>query len=89
MILTVTLNPAVDKTCRINQLMSGQVNRLEEINSIAGGKGVNVARVLRQFDYPVKALGFAGGYTGSMIEAVLEGMGAECCFLYTHLNHTY
>lgn len=83
MILTVTLNPAVDKTCRINKFIPGQVNRLEGINSIAGGKGVNVAKVLRQFGYPVKALGFAGGYTGSMIEAVLKGMGAECCF--THI----
>ena len=38
MILTVTLNPAVDKTCHIGELMLGQVNRLQSVKSIAGGK---------------------------------------------------
>lgn len=82
MILTVTLNPAVDKTCHINELMLGQVNRLQSVDSIAGGKGVNVTKVLRQFEYPVIAMGFLGGYGGKMICDKLTNMGAECHFTY-------
>lgn len=84
MILTVTLNPAVDKTCHIGELMLGQVNRLQSVKSIAGGKGVNVTKVLRQFGYPVAAMGFVGGYSGSLIEDRLEAMGATCQF--THIG---
>lgn len=83
MILTITLNPAVDKTCHIQELILGQVNRLESTKSIAGGKGVNVTKILRQFDYPVTAMGFLGGYSGRMIEETLEKMGAVCRF--THI----
>lgn len=82
MVLTVTLNPAVDKTCYINELILGQVNRLQEVLSIAGGKGVNVTKVLRQFEYPVIAMGFVGGYTGQLIQERLTEMGAECHFTY-------
>lgn len=83
MILTVTLNPAVDKTCHINELLLGQVNRLQNVNSIAGGKGVNVTKILRQFDYSVTAMGFLGGYTGQLIQERLVEMGTECHF--THI----
>lgn len=83
MILTVTLNPAVDKTCHVNELILGQVNRLQSVSSIAGGKGVNVTKILRQFDYPVIAMGFLGGYSGRMIEEKLKSIGAECRF--THI----
>ena len=82
MILTVTLNPAVDKTCSIQELLLGQVNRLKYVQSIAGGKGVNVTRVLRQFDYPVTAMGFLGGYSGRLIEDTLKDMGVNCCFTW-------
>ncbi len=84
MILTVTLNPAVDKTCRLQELILGQVNRIQSAKSIAGGKGVNVTKILRQFDYPVTAMGFLGGYSGKMIEDTLHQMGAICCF--THIS---
>lgn len=84
MVLTVTLNPAVDKTCHINELLLGQVNRLQDVMSIAGGKGVNVTKVLRQFEYPVTAMGFIGGYTGQLIRERLTEMGAECHF--THIE---
>lgn len=84
MILTVTLNPAVDKTCHVNELVLGQVNRMQSVKSIAGGKGVNVTKVLRQFDYPVIAMGFLGGYSGQMIQERLRDMGAECHF--THIT---
>ncbi len=68
MITTVTLNPAVDKTYTTATLMTGQMNRMDSVRNIAGGKGINVAKVLRQYGYPVKTMGFIGGYTGKFIE---------------------
>lgn len=47
MITTVTLNPAEDKTFSVTRLVQGQVNRVESVKNIAGGKGINVSKVLR------------------------------------------
>lgn len=80
MIATVTLNPAVDKTCTLSRMLPGQVNRMESIKNIPGGKGVNVAKVLRRYGYQVKALGFLGGYTGQMIEDGVKDIGAISLF---------
>lgn len=80
MIATVTLNPAIDKTCRTTGMMPGQVNRMDSMVSIAGGKGVNVTKILRQYDYEVTALGFVGGYTGRFIEERLTDLGTVCRF---------
>jgi tagatose 6-phosphate kinase len=80
MITTVTLNPAIDKTITTSSLLSGQVNRSESVKNIAGGKGINVTKVLRQYGNSVCALGFLGGYTGRFIEEYVEGLGAESFF---------
>lgn len=84
MITTVTLNPAVDKTFTAARLLPGQVNRMDSVKNIAGGKGINVSKVLRQYDYPVKALGFMGGYTGRFIEDYAKEIGIQCRF--THVE---
>ncbi len=81
MILTVTLNPAVDKTYTSGELITGHVNRMRTVMSLAGGKGVNVTRVLRQYDVPVCATGFLGGYAGSFIEDDLKGRDVACRFI--------
>ncbi|MBR5798703.1 MAG: 1-phosphofructokinase [Lachnospiraceae bacterium] len=80
MITTITLNPAIDKTCIIPELSPGRVNRLEQVKNVPGGKGINVAKVLLQYDYPVRTMGFLGGYTGEFIEDGIRKMGAECRF---------
>lgn len=80
MIATVTLNPAIDKTAKAARMIPGQVNRMDSITNIAGGKGVNVTKILRQYEYEVTALGFLGGYTGRFIKEQLAGMGVECRF---------
>lgn len=82
MITTVTLNPAVDKTYTTARLIQGQVNRMEEVKNIAGGKGVNVAKVLRQYDCQVGALGLMGGYTGQFIADYMKRIGVQCHFTY-------
>ena len=80
MILTVSLNPAVDKTCEIESLKPGEVNRLVRVESVPGGKAVNVTKVLRQFKLPVMAVGFLGGSAGNFIEEAMEEQGVLCCF---------
>lgn len=81
MILTVTLNPAVDKTYTTGELITGNVNRMRSAMSFAGGKGVNVARVLRQYGQRVCATGFLGGYAGDFIEDSLLDKQVECQFI--------
>lgn len=82
--MTVTLNPAVDKNCRLDELHIGAVNRLSTAICWPGGKGINVTRVLRQFKLPVTAIGFLGGNNGKMIEEAVEQLGADCFF--THVE---
>lgn len=82
MILTVTLNPAVDKIYTTGELISGHANKMRTAVSYAGGKGVNVARVLRLYDCPVCAMGFLAGYAGKFIEDYLQGEGVECRFVH-------
>lgn len=83
MIVTVTLNPAVDKTYNTDSVRLGDVNRMRSAFSVAGGKGINVAKILRQFHLPVAVMGFLGGYSGRMIEDTMSKMGAECHFTRT------
>ncbi len=80
MILTVTCNPAVDKTYNTTGIMIGQVNRMRDLLSLAGGKGINVTKVLKQFGADVTATGFLGGYTGEFIEEALQKMDVTAAF---------
>lgn len=80
MILTVNLNPAVDKTCETEKVQPGAINRLKSAVSVAGGKGINVTKILRQFHMPVAAVGFLGGAGGKLIEEAMEELGVECHF---------
>jgi tagatose 6-phosphate kinase len=81
-ITTVTLNAAIDKTYYLPVLAKGKVIRAEQILSMAGGKGVNVARVLRQLGHPkVAATGFASGYNGQFIIDQVKELGIESEFV--------
>jgi tagatose 6-phosphate kinase len=72
MILTVTLNPALDLTYGVARLVGGATHRVDTVSARAGGKGVNVARVLRALDAPVLATGLLGGATGDQIATLLR-----------------
>ncbi|HKB50241.1 MAG TPA: 1-phosphofructokinase family hexose kinase [Solirubrobacterales bacterium] len=65
MILTVTLNAAIDRTVAVPNFRLGHRHRAVESRTVAGGKGINVARALRLLGRPVVAAGFAGGPTGN------------------------
>ncbi len=67
MILTVTLNAAIDRTVAVPNFRLGRRHRAVESRTVAGGKGINVARALKQLDRPVIATGFAGGPTGARL----------------------
>ena len=71
MILTVTLNAAVARTLVVPSLTLGHRHRAPESMTLAGGKGVNVARSLRNLEVPVLAAGFAGGRNG---DAIRDGL---------------
>ncbi|HMB54417.1 MAG TPA: 1-phosphofructokinase family hexose kinase, partial [Thermoanaerobaculia bacterium] len=67
MILTVTLNAAIDRTVAVPNFRLGHRHRAVESRTVAGGKGINVARALRLLGRPVIAAGFAGGPTGNRV----------------------
>lgn len=67
MIITVTLNAAIDRSLSVPSLRLGRRHRTAGQTTMAGGKGVNIARALKMLGQPVIATGFAGGPTGTRI----------------------
>jgi 1-phosphofructokinase family hexose kinase len=83
MILTVTLNPSVDRLVYVKQLVPHDTNRILRVEEDAGGKGVNVARVLKRLNVPVIATGFLGGRAGRYVQHELSRIdGVECRFVW-------
>jgi 1-phosphofructokinase family hexose kinase len=74
MIVTVTLNAALDRTLTVPNFQRGQRHRASQVLTLAGGKGINIARALKRLDVPVVATGLAGGRTGTRI---VEELTAE------------
>ncbi|MFC7863495.1 1-phosphofructokinase family hexose kinase [Streptomyces murinus] len=75
MILTVTLNTALDLTYRVRSLRPHASHRVSEVIERPGGKGVNVGRVLAALGHEVTVTGFAGGGTGRAVRDGLAGTG--------------
>jgi hypothetical protein len=75
MILTVTLNAAIDRTLAVPNFRLGRRHRAVEQTAIAGGKGVNVARALKALGRPVLAAGAVGGGAGARIIEMLDDEG--------------
>jgi 1-phosphofructokinase/tagatose 6-phosphate kinase len=70
-IITVTLNAAIDKTLEVPNFRLGRRHRSVAQTTMPGGKGVNVARIVKRLGRPVVATGFAGGPTGTRIVELL------------------
>jgi 1-phosphofructokinase family hexose kinase len=81
MILTVTLNPALDRTMIVPNFQSGLRHRATETVILPGGKGINVARAAKALGRPVIATGFIGGRKGDQIVADLNDEGILCDFV--------
>ncbi len=75
MIYTITLNPYLDKTIDIEELVYDDVNKIVEEKKYAGGKGIDVSRVIKELGSQSVALGFMGGYSGLELESRLINEG--------------
>lgn len=82
MITTVTLNPAVDKTIEINNFSIGNVNRISSSRIDAGGKGINVSKVIQSLGGKSKAIGILAGKNGSFIKEYLDSIEIENDFVF-------
>ncbi|CEP68206.1 Tagatose/fructose phosphokinase [Moorella glycerini] len=82
MITTVTVNTAIDKTYIVENFGPGGVFRVQRVMAQAGGKGLNVARVVKAFGEEVVATGFIGGYNGRFIEESLAAEGIKGDFVH-------
>jgi 1-phosphofructokinase len=81
MIYTVTLNPSIDYHVWIPSLSEGNILQTQKEWKDAGGKGINVSKVLRILGTPSTALGFVGGFTGAFIRQQVEQMGIAHRFI--------
>ncbi|MFV8210834.1 1-phosphofructokinase [Streptococcus pluranimalium] len=81
MIYTVTLNPSIDYIVRLETVSVGHVNRMASDDKYAGGKGINVSRVLKRLAIDNTATGFIGGFTGHFITDQLEHEGITTAFV--------
>ena len=73
MIVTVTMNAALDRTLEVPNFQRGHRHRASSGLTLAGGKGINIARALKRLGVPVVATGLAGGQTGTRIVEELTG----------------
>ncbi len=82
MILTVTLNAAIDKRYVVEDFKVGEVNRVIECVYTPGGKGLNVSKPASIAGAKVVATGFVGGHAGNYIESELKPFGIESAFYH-------
>jgi tagatose 6-phosphate kinase len=81
MIVTVTLNPALDLTYAVAEFVPHGTHRVTTVHERPGGKGLNVARVLHQLGEPVLATGLLGGLTGRRLTELLTAEGVPSSFV--------
>lgn len=89
MIITVTLNAVVDKTYTVENYTLDRVHRPSGEKRTAGGKGINVARVLRTLGRDVVATGFVGGHNGELIISDLDREGITHEFVQTRVESRF
>ena len=82
MILTVTLNAAIDKRYVVEGFRTGEVNRVKECTYVPGGKGLDVSKPASIYGAEVVATGFAGGHAGAYIEDALKPFGIRSAFYH-------
>ncbi|MBZ8172803.1 1-phosphofructokinase [Staphylococcus cohnii] len=81
MIYTVTFNSSIDYIMFADDFELNGLNRATETFKFAGGKGINVSRVLQTLNVPSTALGFAGGFPGQFIDDTLKKAGIQTDFI--------
>ena len=81
MIYTVTFNPSLDYVVQADQLIPGEINRTTSEHIYPGGKGNNVSVILSNLGLNSIALGFKAGFSGDVLEKMLEEFGCETDFI--------
>lgn len=82
MIVTVTMNPAIDKTVELDRLRPGGLNRIRTVEYDAGGKGINVSKTINELGGESVATGFLAGSAGKTIERVLNERNIRNDFIW-------
>lgn len=80
-VVTVALNPSIDKTVTVKEFVPYGLNRVEHSQVDPGGKGINVARVLHSFGVKSTAAGFLAGHTGKLLQNFLAQDGIDSDFM--------
>lgn len=83
MIITVTLNPAIDKTVEISKFEIDSVNRIGSSRKDVGGKGINVSKLIKSLGGESKAIGFLAGESGNFIKTYLDSETIANDFIFT------
>ncbi len=84
MVITLTLNPALDKTVEIENFKLGEVNRIKSMRLDGGGKGINVSKVLKTMNQESVAMGILGGNNGNIIKNYVEELSISTDFVFTN-----
>lgn len=77
MITVITFNPSIDRLYKLEKFEIGSVQRANFINPTAGGKGLNVAKVLKKLGEDINCIGFLGGFNGEYVKSQLKNIGIE------------
>jgi 1-phosphofructokinase len=88
MVLTVTLNPALDRTMIVPGFREGAINRAQEIYYTPGGKGINVSRILRQLGTSSLVFALAAGRIGLLLLDLLRQESLEIDFMFLERGET-
>lgn len=81
LIVTVTMNPAIDKTLELERFEYGSLNRISNVIIDVGGKGINVSKTIKELGGETIATGFIGGTGGTLIEKTLKENGIQTDFV--------
>ncbi|KXS41382.1 MAG: 1-phosphofructokinase [Candidatus Frackibacter sp. T328-2] len=82
MIITVTLNPAIDKTVTVEEFKTGKLNRVKDVRQDIGGKGINVSKVVKELGGETIAFGLLAGNSGKFIINKLDEIGIKHQFTW-------
>lgn len=85
-VITITLNPSLDKTLILDAIHVNELNRVVSIREDAGGKGINISRNLMCWGIDSIALGFVGGYIGNHLTHILEQEKIKTDFVHVKEN---
>lgn len=84
MVTTITLNPAIDTTWTMDRFDLSNINRIKESTQDAGGKGINISRILHTLGVDTVCAGFTAGSNGTKLERLLDGEGVP--YDFTHVS---